>query len=133
MNISSKSQQGKTFTWEKNHMPKISWLRCGNFSQKMLSLKCESPLTTHAAYFLGEHCAALYGIAFKTIFQSTIMCMSGISGARLQVRSSNGGQLLMEFRLQHGWLVVFIHKGKEIQEKNSNLNILYKIKLFLII
>lgn len=59
--------------------------------------------------------------------------MSCISGVRLQVCSSNWGQLLMKFRLQHGWLVVFIHQGKEIQEKNSNLNILYKIKLFLII
>lgn len=98
-------------------MPKMSWLRWGNFSQKILSLKHESPLTTHAAYYLGKHCAALYGVAFKTVFQSPIMCMSFISGVRLQARSSNRGQLLVEFRLQLGWLVVFADGVKKFRKR----------------
>lgn len=35
--------------------------------QAEVSLKCESPLTRHAAYFLVKHCASLHGIAHETV------------------------------------------------------------------
>ena len=75
---------------------------------------------------------AVYGTAFTTVFQSTVIHMSSVSGVRLQVHSSSRGQLLAGFRLQLGWLVGFFDQGKEIQEKNSSLHISYKIKLFLL-
>lgn len=42
--------------------------------------------------------------------------MNYMSRVGLQV-PSNWGQLLVEFRLQLGWRIVFIDRGKEIQEK----------------